>query len=166
MAIFQNKPKEWQRLDWSILQNGPISLYWKTQVLENDLSWFKEEKYTLVDFDCSTWVDDNEMHKQLKQNLNFPDYYGENFDALNDCLSDIEIFDTGQIIIFRHFDKFDKKLANILLDVFATNSRRQILLGNRIIVLIQVDNSNYQIDPVGATPVIWNAAEWLIEKRS
>ena len=92
MATFQNDPDEWQRLDWSILKNGWTSLYWKVETLNNDLEWFTKENYSIVDFDCSNWADEKEMHNQLKQKLNFPDYYGQNFDALNDCLSDLDIF--------------------------------------------------------------------------
>lgn len=165
MATFQNNPDEWQRLDWSILENGWISLYWKNEILVKDLQWFKTEKYSIVDFDCKTWVDENEMHRQLRQKLNFPDYYGENFDALNDCLSDLEILDAGQIVTFRHLDRFDIKRVHILLDVFANNARRQMLFGKRLIVLAQVDNPNYQLDQVGATPVMWNGAEWLNSNR-
>lgn len=165
MAIFQNNPDEWQRLDWSILQKGWTSMYWKKEILETDLTWFKSENYSIVDFDCKTWTDEKEMHKQLKQKLNFPDYYGENFDALNDCLSDIEILDTGQIVTFRHLDNFDVRRVQILLDVFANNARQQMLFGKRLIVLAQVDNPNYQLDHVGATPVMWNGAEWLNSNR-
>ncbi|MFZ4456694.1 MAG: barstar family protein [Bacteroidales bacterium] len=165
MTIFQNNPDEWQRLDWSILQNGCTSLYWKLKILEKDLAWFKKEKYSIVDFDCKTWSDENEMHKQLKHKLNFPDYYGENFDALNDCLSELEILNVGQIVTFRHLDSLDPKRVHILLDVFANNSRRQMLFGKRLIVLAQVDNPNYQIEQVGATPVMWNGAEWLNSNR-
>lgn len=165
MATFKNNPDEWQRLDWSILQNGWTSLYWKNEILEKDLEWFKKENYSIVNFDCKTWTDEKQMHKQLKKKLGFPDYYGENFDALNDCLSDLEILNTGQIAIFKHLDSFDAKRVHILLDVFASNSRRQMLFGKRLIVLAQVDNPNYQIDPVGATPVMWNGAEWLDANR-
>ncbi len=100
MTIFQNNPNEWQRLDWSILQNGWVSLYWKDEILEKDLEWFKKENYLVVGFDCKTWTKEEEMHKQLKEKLDFPEYYGENFDALNDCLSDLEILTTGQIVLF------------------------------------------------------------------
>ena len=165
MTTFQNNPNEWQRIDWSILQNGWTSLYWKNEILEKDLEWFKIENYSIVDFDCKTWTDEKQMHRQLKEKLDFPDYYGENFDALNDCLSDIEILDAGQIVAFRHLDSCDIKLAHILLDVFANNARRQMLFGKRLIILVQVDNPNYQIDEVGATPVMWNGAEWLNSNR-
>ena len=165
MAIFQNNPDEWQRLDWHILQNGWISLYWRVEILERDIEWFKKENYSIVDFDCKTWSDENEMHKQLKQKLDFPDYYGKNFDALNDCLSDIEISDTGKIIALQHLDNFDSKRAHILLDILADNARLQMLFGKRLIILAQVDNPNYVIDQVGATPAMWNRDEWLNDSR-
>lgn len=165
MATFQNNPDEWQRLDWSILQNGWTSLYWKQEILETDLTWLKSEHYSIADFDCQTWTGENEMHKQLKDKLIFPDYYGENWDALNDCLSDLEIKNAGQIVVFRHLDNLDTKRAHTLLDIFASNSRRQMLFGKRLIVLAQVDNPNYHIGQVGATPVMWNQAEWLSSNR-
>ena len=105
------------------------------------------------------------MHRQLKTKLSFPDYYGENWDALNDCLSDLEITDEGQIVLFRRLDNLDTNRVHMLLDIFASNSRLQMLFGKRLIVLAQVDNPNYQIDPVGATPVMWNGAEWLDKNR-
>ena len=163
MAIFQDKPDEWQRLDWSILRGGGISLYCKIKILEKDIEWFKKEHYSIVDFDCQTWTDEKEMHKQLSYRLNFPDYYGKNFDALNDCLSDVEILNAGKVITLWHLDNFDKKRVHILLDIFANNTRLQMLFGKRFIVLAQVDNPNYVIDRVGATPIMWNRAEWLDE---
>ena len=165
MTIFRNSPDEWQRLDWAILQNGWTSLYWRNEILENDLDWFKKETYNIVDFNCKLWTDEIEMHRQLKQKLNFPDYYGENYDALNDCLSDLEILDEGLLITFRHLDSIDIKTIHILLDVFANNARRQLLFGKRIIILAQVDNPNFKIDPIGATPVMWNGQEWLDSTR-
>ncbi|PWU03525.1 MAG: barnase inhibitor [Bacteroidetes bacterium] len=166
MAFFQNNPSELQGLDWQILQNGWISLYWQENVLDNDIQWLNQADYTIIDFDCSQWSEKNNIHSDLKKQLEFPDYYGENLDALNDCLAEIEINNAGLVIVFRRFQIVDKKTAHNLLDVFANNSRLHMLFGKRLLLLIQVDDSNYQMDPVGSTPVLWNNAEWLNSRRT
>ncbi|SRR5579871_1060607 len=165
MAVFENNPDEWQRLDWQILQNGWTSLYWRQSILDNDIDWFKKEKYNIIDIDCTNWAVTNQIHKDLKKQLDFPDYYGDNFNALNDCLSELEIKDAGLVIAFRHFQIVDKDLAHSLLDIFARNSRLHYLFGKRLLTLVQVDNPKYQTDPVGSSSVLWNAAEWLDSKR-
>jgi len=165
MAAFENKPDEWQRLDWQILQNGWISLYYQTSVLDNDLNWFKTENYKIADFDCTKWTDENILHIDIKKKLGFPDYYGENFNALNDCLSGLEVKEPGLVIVFRNFQNLDIGIAHDLLDIFALNSRQHMLFGEKLLTLVQVDNPNYQIDPVASSPVLWNGAEWLDSKR-
>ncbi|MEO6355179.1 MAG: barstar family protein [Ferruginibacter sp.] len=165
MAVFENNPDEWQRLDWQILQNGWTSLYWQEYILNNDLDWFKKEEYNIIDFDCTKWTDTNQVHKDLKKQLDFPDYYGENLSALNDCLSDVEINEPGLVIVFRHFHIVHKDIAHSLLDIFARNSRLHNLFGKRLLTLVQVDNPNYQIDPIGSSSVVWNGTEWLDSKR-
>ena len=165
MAFFQDNPDEWQRLDYRIFQNGWSSLYRQPTILNTDIAWFKKENFKIVDFDCSSWADPNDIHRDLKTKLNFPDYYGKNLDALNDCLSDLEIPNTGFLIVFRHFESVDKNTAHSLLDIFANNSRRHMLFGKKLLTLVQVDNPNFQSDKVGACGVLWNEAEWLNSKR-
>jgi RNAse (barnase) inhibitor barstar len=165
MAIFNNNPDEWQRLDWRILQNGWTSLYWQQSVLDNDIDWFKKEKYNIIDFDCTKWADTNQIHKDIKKQLHFPNFYRENFNALNDCLSDLEINGTGLVIVFRHFQIVEKDIAHGVLDIFARNSRLHSLFGKRLLTLVQVDNPNYEVRPVDSYEVLWNGAEWLSSKR-
>ena len=43
-------------------------------------------KLTLI---CDSLGSLHELHAQMKELFRFPDYYGENFDAMFDCLTDI-----------------------------------------------------------------------------
>lgn len=58
------------------------------------------------------------FHKTIAQLLHFPDYYGNNLDALDEVLSDMEFSSLKNIqIVFRNYDKLlsdephDKKIA-------------------------------------------------------
>ena len=166
MGVFKkNGRSDPEGLDWHILQNGWTSLYWRSNILDEDLKWFDKEDYVIVEFNCKTWSDDKMMHAELKKKLNFPDYYGENFNALRDCLSDLNIIRTGLVIVFRHLDNLTQKTAHAILDILADNARLHILFGNRIITLAQVDDPDYEIKPVGQTNVNWNGQEWLNATR-
>ena len=57
-----------------------------------------------------------EGHKYLKKILDFPDYYGENLDALYDCLTDIG---TDTEIILDNDKLVDKEIIDTFID--ATN---------------------------------------------
>ena len=58
----------------------------------------------------------NEGHEYLKELFSFPDYYGENLDALYDCLSEL---DETKIIIINmdEVTDFSLKVLNVLQDV-------------------------------------------------
>lgn len=165
MAFFKDTPDEGPRLDWQILRNGWASLYWQPEILEKDIAWLKKEGYKVVCFDCTNWNDVAAIHSDLRERLEFPGYYGENLDALNDCLAYIDITGAGLVIVFRHFQTVGKNFAHDLLDVFAHNSRAHMLFGNRLLMLVQVDDPSYEIADIGATAVQWNHAEWLKSKR-
>ena len=56
MAIFRNEPEEFQRVDWMLLQDGAVSLYFHPQVLAEDVEWLKTHDYRVDDFDCSARI--------------------------------------------------------------------------------------------------------------
>lgn len=169
MATFSLDGSDFQRLDWQLLQNGAISLYFRHELLDHDVRWLKEHAYRVEELDCRGWTDTHAMHRDIAARLGFPDYYGMNLDALNDCLSDVDVpADGGLVLVFRHFDGFaarQRDVAQGLLDVLADNARRFLLFGRRVLALVQSDDPRISFDPVGATAVGWNPKEWLGKNR-
>ena len=67
----------------------------------------------------------NNPHEYIKDNLNFPDYYGKNLDALFDCLGDIG--EKTEIIIKNH-NNINESLINTFKDASEENPYLTIIL--------------------------------------
>ena len=164
MELFTNDTE----LDLRILQDGAISLYHDQTFLDHDLNELKKLDYQVVDFNTSDWTSKT-VHQELKKGLEFPDYYGENLDAFNDCLGGLNMTDQkGLVVVFRHFDKpvtTEKKWCEGLLDVISEQSRKWLLTNKRLIGLIQSDNPDLNFSKLGGLTPTWNRQEWLDESR-
>ena len=84
--------------------------------------------------------------------MDFPDCYGENLAAFNDCLGDLYPTNyIGLIIVFRHFDNIaneDKSFCEELLNVIANQSRQWLVFGCRLIGIIQLDDPDLSFNKV------------------
>ncbi len=169
MAIFEQTKDDWNRLDYRLLRDHPVTLYHRQDVLDNDLRWFEEHGYKSHRFEASGWSTLDNFHLEVRAALGFPDYYGRNLDAFNDCLRDLAISASGgTILVFVTFDKFAAAFpeqAWVILDIIAQRSRRTLLHGRRLLALVQSDDPRIELRPVGATVVGWNPREWLKKDR-
>ncbi len=157
------------RIDWAMFQNGWITLYWNRDILEEDCTWLTQHRYQVYRLDCANWSSAAEALRDLGSALHFPDYYGQNLDAFNDCLSDLDVAaDGGTAIVLLRYDRFaqvDRKTAQAILDIFASNARHFMLFGRRLATLVQSDDPGLAFAPVGSTAVDWNRREWLNKNR-
>jgi hypothetical protein len=159
-----------QRLDYQVMRDGGVALFFAREVLARVVSWLVQHGYRTVELDVGAWASAAEMHTDLAAALDFPDYYGRNLDALADCLGDVaecayglSTTDTGLALVLTGFDRFfarDARTAHGLLDVVATQSRYSALDGRRLLCLVQSDDGHLVLPPVGAITVTWNRAEW------
>ena len=168
MAVFSDSSDEWQRLDFNLLQNGSVHLYHRSAVLFEDAEWLKNHDYQLDNFDCSKWETEEAMHVDLGSRLGFPDYYGKNLDALNDCLRNIAVSDSGRVLLFHRYDVFTANLPKVawhVLDIIDRNSWLHLLFGRRLFALVQSDNPSIEFPPIGSRPPMWNPYESINKKR-
>jgi RNAse (barnase) inhibitor barstar len=169
MAVFSDEPETYQRLDLSLLKNGSIHLYYRSSVLEEDVKWLRSHNYQLDSFDCSKWETEQLMHEELASRLEFPGYYGENLNALNDCLSEITIpNDGGRVLVLHRYDVFTaglQEVAGHVLDIIDRKAWLHLLFGRRLFALVQSDNPRLEFPLIGSRPATWNPREWLKKDR-
>jgi RNAse (barnase) inhibitor barstar len=61
--------------------------------------------------------------KAISQALGFPEWFGENWDALEDCLSDLSWREaSGHVLLLRNFEALDQDQLGILIDVLASSA--------------------------------------------
>jgi Barstar (barnase inhibitor) len=176
MAAFRNDTAQWGDLDWSLVQNGWVSLFHSHDTFRSAIDWLAEADYSLFEFDATDWTTVVPAMGAIGERLGFPEYFRfPNLDGFNDCLSDVGRYDygsdpskTGTVLAIWRFDLLagrDPEPAHWLLDVIASQARSAMLIGHRMLCLIQSDDGDIELQPVGATGVHWNHAEAFRWKR-
>ncbi|MEK5500763.1 barstar family protein [Bacillus sp. FSL M8-0168] len=78
-----------------------------------------EERKEKITLDVSTIKDSTELHNMLKEKLEFPDFYGMNWDAFWDAITGL--VELPKTIIFEGWDKVEEKLptdSQTLVNIF------------------------------------------------
>jgi RNAse (barnase) inhibitor barstar len=129
----------------------------------------KKHDYKVRGLDAAYWRSEDVFHADVKRVLSFPDYYGNNMNAFNDCLSELDInADGGYVIALLHFDRFFVALpdrAKAVLDMIEANSRRFLITGQRLLALVQTDDPRTTYEHIGCIAPSWNPRERLDRNR-
>jgi barstar (barnase inhibitor) len=177
MSFFSNTAKDWERLDWQILRDGGIQLYWRREYLVEETRWLAEHDYDLYEFACETWLSPDAMFSDFGRVLRLPDWWGRNLDSLDECIADLPLSGSrGAAMILANFDTYaagsgsalmhsDRTEAEVILDIIARASRFHLLNGNRLIALVQTNDPKLRVGTVGGMIPIWNRREWLEANR-
>ena len=151
-------------LENRLLQNGCIVMYYSPFLMEQHSCELVLAGWTFKEIYAASKGSQNEFFDQVSMQLDFPDYFGRNLDALNDCLSDIVLPESRRLAFgLTRFDLLAQQsadFAHAVLDIFARMERSCLMRNERILLLIQSSNPNLNFPPVGGTPVLWNFKEW------
>lgn len=152
--------------DLNLLKNSPVTLYHSQEILQTDLQKLVGCGYQCPTFDCALWDSEMTMHREFARQLSFPDYYGHNLDALNDCLGDNDVVTGDLAIVLTGFDVFFAKFPRAwhVLDIIAAASWWHLLFGRRLLGLVQTNDPKIVFEPIGARTVTWNPIEWFQTK--
>lgn len=150
--------------------NGPVTLFRSREVLAETTAWLAEHGYQLVGLAAGGWTTLAGFHEDIKAGLDFPDYYGHNLDAFNDCMRDVATYDygaspdaTGTVLVFTGYDAFagrEPRAAQVILDIIAGTARSAMLVGHRLLCLVQSDDPRLGFEPLGATRAEWSPTRW------
>lgn len=169
MAVFRDDSDDYQQLDFALMQNGATTLYYRTEILAKDVKWLIAHNYQVDNFDCAGWQNEEDMYSSFAETLEFPDYFGRNLAALNDCLSDLNISEEGgRVLVFHRYDIFTARISEVawnILDIIEIRSRLYLLFGQRLLSLVQSDDAQIKFNSLGAQHANWNQREWLNVNR-
>ncbi len=160
--------------DFVIARAGGVAAYLRNDVLVESERTLDAAGYSRIELDASEW-DERRLHQDMRSALGFPDDYGKNMSALDDCLGDVACGDygwdtaqTGLAVTLRGFGPFtrrDPDLAHAFVERLVGASREALLFGHRLLWLLHVDDPDFRMDHVGAGPIAWNSREWLDADR-
>ena len=153
--------------DLVLLRNSPITMYHSRSILENDLQKVVACGYQSYTFDCAVWQSEMDMHRALAAKMSFPDYYGHNLDALNDCLGDSDVILADTLIVLVDFNAFFQRFPRAwhVLDIIAQACWFNLLFGRKVMGFIHTSDPNITFQQIGAKPVMWNPLEWFDSSR-
>jgi hypothetical protein len=156
--------------------NTFVTLFWRKRLLIQATERLEDRGFRVIRFEAGQWNTERDMHRAVAAALDFPDYYGHNLDALNDCLGDVACYGSygdapegsGLVLSFTDYDRFATtcpKAAQVVLDIIADQARQAAVLRRRLICLVQSNDPQIRFEPVGAMPVLWNNDEVLDARR-
>ena len=175
MAIF--KAGEENDLDYVAVRDGGVLLYRKLNYIEEDIQWLRERNYRIYEFDCAAWTSEMALHENLRSALSFPDYYGNNFDALDEVITEVDVPESGGIALaLPNYDAFANATntasagtrvnpAEIVLSILSGASHEHLLTGKRFLTMVQSNDPTMRYENLGCKAALWNWREWLLKNR-
>jgi hypothetical protein len=169
MAVFSEDQHD--RLDWHLMQDGAVTLYFQSAILEADLAWLRTQGYIVQTIDCSDYTG---FQQQMSTALRFKEQFGYdqwsgNLNALHDAFRYLDMdASTGLVFCFLRYDllcKAHPEVGHAVLEILEYHSRDYLMLGHRLLALVQSNDPEIHFEDLGARSARWNHKEQLNKHR-
>jgi hypothetical protein len=161
-----------ERADWSLLQNGAVSLFYNQGILKDATQSLAGLGYEILNISCRNGI--GAFRQQFSQALKWEEQFGYtpwngNLDALSDGIRHFPYRESGRAALV--FDGFDKlvseapEMAHTVLDIIECEARDHLLWSKILIALVQTDDPRYDCPPIGGRSPRFNWAEWTNSAR-
>jgi hypothetical protein len=152
-----------------------VQLFRNRAVLDRAVADAHESGWSVIRLDASRWATDAAMHTDLADALSFPDHYGRNLDALNDCMRDVVAghygfakHAVGGLVVIDAFDQFHQRepqVAQALLEILGGAAVDALTYRWQLATFLRADDPDFAPAPFAAQAAMWNPQEWLRANR-
>ena len=165
------KDHDESRADWPLLQNGAVNLFWRKSVFQDARSQLSDLGYEIAEIEYQT---PETFRSALSEALKWKEQFGYEpwgggLDALADGVGGFPFPQSkSAAICIENYDLFAKdqpEIALAVLDIVEAQSRNHLLVGCRLIALIQTNDASLEFGPLGCRSATWNRREWLWKDR-
>jgi len=154
--------------DWS-----SVTQYSNMDILEEDLKWLANKGYKILRLDCKNISSGEEIIKAIDAQMNLVSMHSYNLDAFLDGLRDVKITEQGMVVAFFNSDSLfpitfhgGKNYFLNVLHCLDIQSARSMLIGERLIVLVQTNDPTISIGHINNRCAKWNRKERLFKVRN
>lgn len=148
------------------LNHNLIIKYYNKDLFNTDLNLYKNIGFKVYKFDADMWYTIEDLYSDMHEKFQFPSYFGRNWGAVDDLITDIDKGKNGKALIsIENYDAWyntDKESAQILLEVlFDASYHREN--GDSFVSLIQLNNQRIVFKKYKEHEVELNKTESILE---
>ncbi len=155
---------------FELLRLSPLTRFADPMMMAEEVHALEADGYRCVRLDCSAWAGEPDFHIAVAAALSFPDYYGHNLDAFNDCIKSLKVVGhRGLVLVFTHWEGFARVAGDRawhVLDIIACASRFRLVYGDRLLALLHVADPDLRFEPLGRVGVVPSQREWRARARA
>lgn len=160
-----------ERADWPLLRHGAVTLFWRADLFTAAKQELAAIGYRLIEVDsasCAALIAALSDGLEWERQFGYAPWSG-NLNAFQEGLAGAPFGDQMCLALclqgFHRVAHDDAEFAEGLLDIIERESRNHLVMGRRLLALVQTDDGQYSTGPLGGRAATWNLAEWLDRSR-